>query len=70
MAHYIDTWHVEANRTDGAVITCYGLTERQALSIAEELQGLLSVISVVLVHTIRPTQRGRWDTQKFQLRPR
>jgi len=67
MAHYIDTWYINAQRADGYILTCYGLpSETAALAVAEELRSIS--IHIELVHTIKATPRGRWKRSTYVLR--
>lgn len=67
---YVDTWHMEARRADGYVLTCYGLkSETDALRVAEGLRKMPEVLGVTLVHTTKATPRARWTRQKFEMKP-
>ena len=62
---YIDTWQVEAVRTDGYVVTCYGLpSEAVARRIGSELSAL-SVETIRIVRLRKRTSKSRWETHSF-----
>ena len=61
----IDTWQVEAVRTDGYVVVCYGLSsEAVARRIGSELSAL-SVETVWIVRLHKRTPKSKLETHSF-----